>query len=84
MATEGPSRHSVIRDTVLWIAGLAGIGYQTVTGDVQPILTGVFMTMLGLPGIGGLISAARSTTASQSPSPPSSSPSSSSSVTRES
>ena len=73
MAIEGPSRHSVIRDTVLWIAGLAGIGYQTVTGDVNPILTGVFMTMLGLPGVGGIISAVRSTAASQSPSQQSSS-----------
>jgi hypothetical protein len=70
---DGPSRIHVIRDTSLWVAGLLGIGYQTITGDVNPVLTGVFMAMLGLPGITGLVSAARSTTESSSPSPPPSS-----------
>lgn len=80
---EGPSRLHVVRDTALWVGGLLGIGYQTVSGDVNGILTGAFMAMLGLPGIGGVISAVRTTTESQSesPSPPSSSQPS---VTRES
>lgn len=72
-APEGPSRLHVIRDTCLWVGGLAGIGFQTITGEVNPVLTGAFMAMLGLPGVSGLISAARNTTDSSSQSPPSSS-----------
>jgi hypothetical protein len=80
---EGPSRLHVIRDTSLWVGGLLGIGYQTLAHDVNPILTGVFMAMLGLPGIGGLVSAVRNTTDSPSPSPPPSSSQPSSSQAQE-
>lgn len=80
---EELSRIHVIRDTSLWVGGLLGIGYQTVTRDVNPILTGVFMAMLGLPGITGVVSAVRSTTGSSSPSPPSSSSQQSSSPVQE-
>jgi hypothetical protein len=74
MATiEGPSRLHVVRDTCLWVGGLLGIGYQTITGEVNPVLTGAFMAMLGLPGVTGIVSAVRSTTSSSSPSPSSSS-----------
>lgn len=65
----GPSRFVVVKDALLLGVGLGGIVYQTVTGDVNPILTGVFMAMLGLPGVSGVISAVRSTTPPSSPPP---------------
>jgi hypothetical protein len=83
-APEGPSRFVFLRDVTLFVGGMAGIGYQTVTGDVNPLLTGVFMAMLGLPGVGGVISAVRSTTQLPSPPPVPPSPSSQPSASRES
>lgn len=77
----GPSIYVTVRDGLLLAGGLLGIGYQTISSDVNPVLTGAFMAMLGLPGVGGIISAVKGSTTSSSSSPPShssSSPSSSS------
>ncbi len=80
---QGPSRLTVARDTCLWVGGLLGLGFQTVTGEVNPILTGAFMGMLGLPGVTGIVSAVRNTGSSQSESPPPSSSRTASSSTTE-
>lgn len=39
------------RDRILFVAGLAGIGHETVAGDVteRPVLLLVFTAMVGLP-----------------------------------
>jgi hypothetical protein len=83
-APEGPTRFVFVRDVILFSGGMLGIGYQTVTRDVNPLLTGAFMAMLGLPGVGGVISAVRSTTQQSSPPPPSPSSPPQPSTTRES
>jgi hypothetical protein len=71
------------RDTVLFVVGLAGIGYQQITGKVHWELLVVFGLMIGLPGISSLIqlvAGGSDITPSSSSSPPqASSPSSSSS-----
>lgn len=41
----------MIRDSVLLVAGVSGIGFQQITGNVSPLLIGVYMTMLGIPGL---------------------------------
>jgi hypothetical protein len=39
-----------IRDLILFTAGLAGVGYETLGTNVdRPYLLVVFMTMMGLP-----------------------------------
>jgi hypothetical protein len=40
----------VSRDTVLFVSGLVGIGWQTFTGKVHVELLAVFAVMIGLPG----------------------------------
>lgn len=42
--------YSRIKDMVLFLAGTLGIGYQTVTGKVDPLLLVVFTAMAGVPG----------------------------------
>lgn len=81
---EGPSRIHVIKDTSLWLGGMLGLGYQTVTGDVNEVLTAAFMAMLGLPGISGIVSILRNTTSSPPPFPPQESSSTSSREVQES
>jgi hypothetical protein len=41
---------TVARDTLLYIWGFGGIAYQQLTGQVNPWLLGVYVTMLGIPG----------------------------------
>jgi hypothetical protein len=61
---------TVVKDLLLFLVGLAGIIYQTVTGGVNVILLTVFVSMTGLPSITNGIALVRGlTTASQS-SPP--------------
>jgi hypothetical protein len=48
---DGPSKFVVIRDSALLVGGLAGIAFQQITGQINPLLIGVYMTMLGLPGL---------------------------------
>lgn len=46
---------AVFRDLLLLVFGLAGIGYQQVSGDVNFVLLAVFTTMTGIPGLINLI-----------------------------
>lgn len=71
-------RIAIIRDQVLFLGGLAGIGYQQLTGNVSTTLLIVFTTMIGLPGLTNVISLLRGGGATESPPP--SSPSSDSST----
>lgn len=49
----------VVRDGLSYLFGLAGIAYQTLTGNVNPYLLIVFGAMTGVPGITSLISLVR-------------------------
>ena len=40
-----------LRDTILFFSGLAGIGYMTVIGPVEPLLIPLFAGMIGLPAL---------------------------------
>lgn len=73
---NGPGWFVMVRDPTLFVGGFLGIGYQTISRDVNPVLTAVFLSMLGLPGVAGVISLARNS-GQPSPSSPPSSPSSS-------
>lgn len=58
---------TVVKDLLLFLVGLAGIIYQTVSGSVNVILLTVFVSMTGLPPITNAIALVRGlTTASQS------------------
>lgn len=48
---RGPTTFVAIRDVVFLTLGVAGIAFQQITRDVQPILLGVYMTLLGVPGL---------------------------------
>jgi hypothetical protein len=48
---DGPNKFVVIRDSVLLGGGMAGIAFQQITGQINPLLIGVYVTMLGLPGL---------------------------------
>lgn len=50
-----PTRARVSRDTVLFVAGLSGIGYQQYTGSVSIPLLVLYGVMLGLPGVQALL-----------------------------
>lgn len=67
---------SVVKDLVLTLGGLAGITYQTITGQVNIPLLITFTAMAGVPGVSGLVSAihgSRIESRSSSPVSPSSS-----------
>jgi len=68
------NREARAKSWLLLIAGLAGIGYQQWTGEVNWILLLVFTTMTGIPGIAEIISLIRSSPlvlqSSSSPSEP--------------
>ena len=77
---KAPTARRVSRDTVLLIAGLAGIGYQQYTERVVWPLLVVYAVMIGLPGAQALLALLPSrmpepqdedtpTTGSSSPSP---------------
>jgi hypothetical protein len=46
-----PGLKPVIRDSILLAGGVLGVGFQQVTGNVNPILIGVYLTMLGVPAL---------------------------------
>lgn len=50
-----PTRARVSRDSILFVAGLAGIGYQQYTGSVSIPLLVLYGVMLGLPGVQALL-----------------------------
>lgn len=50
-----PTRARVSRDTVLFVVGLSGIGYQQYTGSVSIPLLVLYGVMLGLPGVQALL-----------------------------
>lgn len=66
------------RDTVLFLFGLSGITYQTLTDHVEIALLVVFGLAAGIPGVASLLSllSAQSTGGSTTSSSPSASPSS--------
>lgn len=47
------------KDLILFLGGLAGIGYQTRTGDVNPLLLLTFSLMAGVPGLMYLVAIIR-------------------------
>jgi hypothetical protein len=53
--TRRPTRARVSRDTILFAAGLAGIGYQQWTGSVSIPLLVLYGVMVGLPGVQALL-----------------------------
>lgn len=69
-----PTRMAVVRDVILFVFGLAGIGYQTVTGKVDIALLIVFTTMVGTPGLTNLISVLRGSDTESPSLPPASQP----------
>jgi len=51
--------YTIARDALLLAGGLAGIAFQQVTGHTDPVLLGVYLTLIGGPGVLGLASLAR-------------------------
>lgn len=45
----------MVKDILLFLGGLAGIGYQQITGKTDLVLLIVFTTMIGLPGVANTI-----------------------------
>lgn len=70
MKTPTERRIAIARDLVLFMFGLAGIAYQTVTRDVNFVLLTIFTGMTGVPGLTNLVGVLRT---SGIASPPSSS-----------
>lgn len=64
---------TVVKDTILFVFGIGGIIWQTVTGDVNYALLGVFTAMVGVPGFTNMVTLIRGsgTTSSQPTSAPS-------------
>lgn len=48
---KGPTTFVAVRDVVFLTLGVAGIAFQQITGQVEPILLGVYLTLLGVPGL---------------------------------
>jgi hypothetical protein len=67
-----------IKDLLLFLGGLAGIGFQLVSGDVNVLLLLTFTSMTGMPRLATLISSIRGTIGVTGPrlTPPVSQPSS--------
>lgn len=51
--------HTVKRDTITWVFGLAGLGYMLFTQSVNPWLALIFASMAQVPGLVGLITLLR-------------------------
>lgn len=49
-------KQEIVREWILLVAGLAGIGYQLVMNSVDIVLLIVFTAMAGVPGLANLIS----------------------------
>jgi hypothetical protein len=47
--TRTSSNWPAAREVILFVAGLAGVIYETLHGPVQPSLLVVFAAMMGLP-----------------------------------
>lgn len=71
---------TVTRDALLFVGGMTGIGYMTVSGNVNLALLAVFTAMTGVPGLTNMISLIRGS-GTESP-PPSSAPPDSSTDSR--
>ena len=74
MGKTGPTTFTAVRDIVLLILGVLGIGFQQLTGDVNLPLLGVYMTLLGIPGLSNglwLLRQIGEPPSSSPPSPPS-------------
>ncbi len=56
-------RAAIFKDLTQFLCGVAGIGYQQYTGQVNIFLLAVFTMMMGLPGITNLLALFRSPTA---------------------
>ena len=79
-----PAVRKLRRDTVLFLFGLSGITYQTLTDHIEIALLVVFGLAAGIPGVASLLSllptqstGGSTTPSSPSPSSPSPTPSSS-------
>lgn len=48
---KGPTTFIAVRDAVFLILGVSGIAFQQITGEVNAILLGVYLTLLGIPGV---------------------------------
>lgn len=51
MANRGPTTFTAVRDAILLGLGVSGIAFQQITGQVSLPLLGVYMTLLGIPGL---------------------------------
>jgi hypothetical protein len=69
--TMRPERKSaLVKEWLLLLAGLAGITYQLITGEINLALLLVFTAMTGVPGLAHVLSLIRnSPIVLQSPSP---------------
>lgn len=56
MAMRPERKIALVKDMLLFFGGLAGIGYQQVTGEVNVFLLMIFTAMTGVPGLTSLIS----------------------------
>lgn len=66
MKTPAERRIAIARDLALFMFGLGGIAYQTVTRDVNFVLLAIFTSMTGVPGLTNLVGVLRTSgTASQ-------------------
>jgi hypothetical protein len=48
---RGPTTFVAVRDAVLLTLGVGGIAFQQITGEVNALLLGVYLTLLGYPGL---------------------------------
>ena len=63
-----------VRDCLLLVVGLGGLVYQQITENYNAVLVGAYLTLLGFPGVAGVVTLVRNSGQSQSSqSPPASS-----------
>jgi hypothetical protein len=58
---------TITKDVALFVAGLGGIVYQLLTGEVDIALLTVFTAMTGVPGLTNLVSLLRNGSGITSP-----------------
>lgn len=56
----------MLKDLILFLGGLAGIGYQQLTGNVNTVLLIIFTAMTGVPGLTNIISLLRASSINSS------------------
>lgn len=71
-----PKWFVILRDVALLAVGVFGLLHQELTGQANPLLLGVYTTLLGIPGAASAIALLRSTGNGGSPPSPSVEPSS--------